>query len=688
MKSSLLFVVFLPFLFVSIFAQETIQITDISPDGKSVNTYPRTSNLQGLVIRTETAPFGTTPAWSAGLERQIGGLAFGDYDLDGDLDLAAGCYFSNSYPPIPEYNNMIFRNDNGALTVNPAWFSDDSRSTTDIKWADINGDGKPDLFSGNGDGSFAPSAIYFNNGSGVPTAPSFLFAGQAWTVGTAFGDINGDGLLDLAFANQGNTTTPHKPIYYYINQGAGFNQLPTYNSDDIMITNSIAFTDLNNSDLTRRQESFTVQTTGNAAFHLSQTPVTKIFSVTVNGNPTSNYCWDPVGAFVSVGGAVPAGATVVVEYYHVKKGDAGTAKWVNFASAFYPNNAGVIAGTPTWTVGNTISQKGCGWGDFDGDGYQDFVIGGSSNPHVIYKNNAGTLSDSPVWSSTISPNPGTQELIVNDVNNDGYPDFTTVSFSPPRVEIYLNDGGTIPTLPAWTYIGASSLNSIAYGDVNNDGMLDLAVGTARTPIVLFINQLAPIPVELTSFTADVTDKGVLLNWQTSTETNNREFTIERKTGDSDWNSIGTVPGSGTTTLPVSYSFTDCSLLGVTGRATYRLRQTDYDGTPHFLKPVSVEIDNPASFEVVGTYPNPVDASSASAIRIKLPNEAGVVVKVYDAAGRLVLSLNKGVMSAGTHDLDIQLQNAVNGVYFYSVEFNGKFGDGNGIVQSGKFLILK
>jgi hypothetical protein len=141
-----------------LFAQEELKYTDISPDGKSVVSRVN-GEFKPLVITTTTAPFGTTPFWTSGLERQIGGLAFGDYDMDGDLDLAAGCYFSQSFPPIPEYNNMIFRNDNGVLTVNPVWFSDDSRSTTDIKWADINNDGKPDLFSGNGDGGYAPSTI-------------------------------------------------------------------------------------------------------------------------------------------------------------------------------------------------------------------------------------------------------------------------------------------------------------------------------------------------------------------------------------------------------------------------------------------------------------------------------------------------------------------------------------------------
>lgn len=683
MKQLLLFVLLFSFI---ISAQDAGKVTDVSPDGKTIHTYIRSSQIP-QVFRIPQAPFGTTPAWTAGLERQIGGLAFGDYDLDGDLDLAAGCYFSNSYPPIPEYNNMIFRNDNGLLTVNPAWFSADSRSTTDIKWADINNDGKPDLFSGNGDGGYAPSTIYLNDGTGVPTSPSFTFTGQAWTVGTAFGDINGDGLLDLAVGNQGNTSDPYKPIFYYINQGTGFTSTPTYTSNDGMITNSVAFADLDNSDLTRVQENFTIPVSGKGALHLSKTPVVKIHSVTVNGSPAGNFCWDPVGAFVSIGSSTPAGAAVVVDYTHVKKGDLGAAKWVNFASCVYLNYMGGMSGTPAWTVNNTISQKGCGWLDYDLDGFADFVIGGNGNQHVLYKNTNGTLGASPIWTSAITSNPGTQELVVNDVNNDGYPDFSTVSFSPPRVEIYLNNAGTFAQLPDWTYIGASSLNSISYGDVNGDGMLDLAVGTARTPVVVFLNQLTPVPVELSSFTADVNNGAVTLSWTTATETNNREFAIERKQErDNYWSVIGSVPGAGTSTLSVTYSFTDENTLGITGKVHYRLRQTDFDGTAHTLQPLTVEIDNPASFEVVGAYPNPVTAGSSASVRFTLPVEGKVVIEVYDATGELVLTKDHGVMAAGTHEVAAALPNSPTGVYFYSLEFGSSAG---GLTRhTGKFMVTK
>ena len=95
-----------------------------------------------------------------------------DYDLDGRSYLAVGNYFSNPFPPITEYENFIFRNDNGVLDTFPRWISSDMRNTNDIAWGDVNGDGRPDLLSTSG--SFAKSVIYFNSASGLSTSPGWI----------------------------------------------------------------------------------------------------------------------------------------------------------------------------------------------------------------------------------------------------------------------------------------------------------------------------------------------------------------------------------------------------------------------------------------------------------------------------------------------------------------------------------
>jgi hypothetical protein len=58
------------------------------------------------------------------------------------------------------------------------------------------------------------------------------------------------------------------------------------------------------------------------------------------------------------------------------------------------------------------------------------------------------------------------------------------------------------------------------------------IGVATAPVV---------PVELISFTATSNGSEVFLNWSTATEINNSGFSIERKSGTSEYSEIGFVP---------------------------------------------------------------------------------------------------------------------------------------------------
>ncbi len=92
---------------------------------------------------------------------------------------------------------------------------------------------------------------------------------------------------------------------------------------------------------------------------------------------------------------------------------------------------------------------------------------------------------------------------------------------------------------------------------------------------------AIIPVELTSFTANVNHSGqVELNWSTATETNNQLFEIERRTEEGQFATIGYVEGHGTTTEPQNYSYTDVTVN--TGIYFYRLKQLDFLGSLRVL----------------------------------------------------------------------------------------------------------
>ena len=344
------------------------------------------------------------------------------------------------------------------------------------------------------------------------------------------------------------------------------------------------------------------------------------------------------------------------------------------------------------SVGNTATQKGIAWADFDRDGYQDLAISGSSVQTVIYKNVNGTLTG-PVWTSN-SVNTSSQELITGDVDRDGYPELAVVHFGGGRVEIFKNRDGVLDTEPSWLYIAGSSATSISFGDVNGDGALDLAVGTARSPVVVFLNQLT-VPVELTSFTASISENEVQLIWTTATETNNEGFEIQRKKSvdrsqELEWEELAFVPGFGTTTEPNAYSFVDKDL--PEGKYQYRLKQIDFDGTTSFSHIVEVEIISPVSFSLEQNFPNPfnpgttikftVPVTLSPSINSGQASEGSLVtLKVYDVLENEVASLINEFKQAGSYEIEFNATGIPSGTYFYQLR-TGKY------FETKKMILMK
>jgi len=206
----------------------------------------------------------------------------------------------------------------------------------------------------------------------------------------------------------------------------------------------------------------------------------------------------------------------------------------------------------------------------------------------------------------------------------------------------------------WTLQNLSTVNT-----TNNTITLTGMDGFSRWTAA---NSYSPMPVELISFTSNVNDRNVLLNWKTSKETNNKGFEIERKMIYGDWIKVGYKEGKGTTNEATTYTFDDTKLN--TGKYNYRLKQKDFNGNFAYHKlNGTVEIRVPAKFSLSQNYPNPFNPMTK--IDFELPFDSKINVKVFDVTGREVLSvINNEYRSAGYYTLTIDGSKLSSGIYFY------------------------
>ena len=179
---------------------------------------------------------------------------------------------------------------------------------------------------------------------------------------------------------------------------------------------------------------------------------------------------------------------------------------------------------------------------------------------------------------------------------------------------------------------------------------------------VWITDLQPVPVELTSFTAKADVDGVILNWTTASELNNHGFEIERSSDGNEFFTVAFVEGAGTTTEGKNYSYTD--EVDYKGGETffYRLKQVDLDGRIQYSSIVEIEFDVPKDFVLHQNYPNPFNPSTT--IKYAVPKTSLVKITVYDLTGQEVALLVNELKEAGTYELKFDASNIASGVYLY------------------------
>jgi len=342
-----------------------------------------------------------------------------------------------------------------------------------------------------------------------------------------------------------------------------------------------------------------------------------------------------------------------------------------FVSAFYDLDGSIIINDGSW---HHVAVS------FDGTTmslYVDGVLDVSSNMSLLNTTDQnlligtialpytgeywdGDIDEVRIWSVA-----RTQTEIQNNMNNGNLSPSTT-----GLVALYHFDQGTGGG-------NNSSETTLIDATANNiDGtLINFALTGSGSN---WVGSSSPLPVELVSFSANVFESSVKLNWQTATEINNYGFEIERKMDEQDWANIGFVNGHGNSNSPKQYSFTDNTV--TTGRYSYRLKQIDTDGSFEYSDVVEVTAGSiPSDYALQQNYPNPFNPSTT--IKYQIPENGVVTLKVYDVLGKEVATLVNSERQAGSYTENFNALNLSSGIYLYTIKVNN-------YVAVKKMMLLK
>jgi len=478
-------------------------------------------------------------------------LAWGDWDGDGDLDLAVGNAFSV---------NQVYENDAGQLKLDPTqgfgWRANVAQWTTSVAWGDWDGDGDLDLAVGN---KFSVNQVYENDAGQLKLDPAQGFGWQAdeaqETTSLAWGDWDGDGDLDLAVGNKGNNRV-------YENEAGTLQWTPAnslgWEASEVHETNSLAWGDWDKDgdlDLAVGNYNASSQVYENVGGTLHLDPAQDLGWQADAAQRTYSVAWgdwDNDGDLdLAFGNAYSN--VLPTSYSTIYENEAGQlrldqanglgavldypATWLGWGDmdgdgdldlAGNANSAGGLISVfenvsdsqgrrlqVAWQSGisqeNTQHDNTLAWGDWDGDGDLDLAVG-NHGINLLYQNEGQNLN------LVMEHANGTKRLAWGDWDGDHDLDLALGNQNQPS-QVYENTGGKLELWPmqglGWQSADALDTRSVAWGDWDNDGDLDLAVGNHNAPNQVYENDgetLTLAPLQGAGWQAIESEKSTSVAW--------------------------------------------------------------------------------------------------------------------------------------------------------------------------------
>jgi FG-GAP-like repeat/Abnormal spindle-like microcephaly-assoc'd, ASPM-SPD-2-Hydin/FG-GAP repeat len=354
----------------------------------------------------------------------------------------------------------------GSVTFGSASSVATGQSPISVAVGDFNGDGNLDLAVAN----FYDKAvsILLGDGTGHFTLAYSLAVGEN-PVSVEVGDFNGDGKLDLAVANVGDST-----VSILLGDGTGNFTLASSPASGGGAY-SVEVGDFN----------------GDGKLDLAVVNVNYATVSILLGDGTGHFTL----ALSPVVGSLPV-SVVVGDFNGDGKLDLAVANQnSNTVSILLGDGTGHFTLASSPATGNNPHSAAVG--DFNGDGKLDLAVVNEGESTVIL------LGDGTGHFTLVSPPAAgvrPSSVAAGDFNGDGKLDLAVASYAeypntPGTVSILLGDGTGHFTLASSPAVGDLPL-SVAVGDFNRDGKLDVVTANSQDNTVSVLVQVPP-PSEVT-----------------------------------------------------------------------------------------------------------------------------------------------------------------------------------------------